>query len=89
MKTNMKHVISLALAIAMVVSCIPGVALMAMAAEDATYDRPMGRSIVLDYDGYMENDGKDWAEELLATLPATTTLNGEGEYAITWEGEHD
>lgn len=82
MKINKKHVISLVLALAMVLSCMPGIALAAEAAD--TYDRPTGRSIVLNYDGYMEAAGKVWAEELLATLPATATKGGEGEYPITW-----
>ena len=85
MKNNMKHILSLALAFALVISCIPGAALVTMAADTATtYDRPTGRSIVLDYDGYLEADGKDWGEELLATLPTAATIGGEGEYAITW-----
>ena len=85
MKTNMKSIISLALAFALVISCIPGTALVTLATEAATtYDKPTGRSIAVNYDGYMEAEGKDWAEELLATLPANATIDGAGEYAITW-----
>lgn len=82
MKINKKHVISLVLALAMVLSCMPGIALVTNAATQ--YDQLKGRSIVVDYDGYMAGEGKDWAEELLATLPTTATIGGEGEYAITW-----
>ena len=79
MKINKKHVISLVLALAMLLSCMPGVALVTNAA--AQYDKPEGRSIAVGYDDYV---GADWAEALLATLPKTATIGGQGEYAITW-----
>ena len=49
MKINNKHVISLVLALAMVLSCMPGIALVADAAE---IEKPQGISIVQNYDAY-------------------------------------
>lgn len=73
MKINKKHVISLVLALAMVLSCMPAITLAASAEETTLIP---GRKIIVGYDDYM---GAGWKDELIASLPATY-----GDKAVTW-----
>ena len=79
MKTN-KRLISLLLTLAMVLSCLPGIALLASAAE---IEKPQGISIVRDFDVVK---GTSWVEAL--NLPETVKVDGV-DTAVTWADAAD
>jgi len=80
MKNNSKKLISLLLAFAMVLSIMPAITLAASAAE---IEKPVGVSIVQDYDVLKGVDEGSWAESVKANLPAEVSVDGVAT-PVTW-----
>ena len=80
MKNNSKKLISLLLAFAMVLSIMPAITLAASAAE---IEKPIGVSIVQDYDVLKGVNEGGWAESVKANLPAEVSVDGVAT-PVTW-----